>query len=986
MSTFISEEIDNSMNINQFNLGNVVDCNTVITTFQNPFLLINQNIRSANRNLDEFIVTISNLNKSPDCIVLTEAHLNLYSPTDFNIPEYNCFTTKEVLNKNSGVVVFVKKKYSISMVKEIPMLQTNCLQIQIVVQNKTIQIFAIYRTHGSQPLQFINELQEIITKCKNNYFTIVTGDFNLNIDQHYNSNVKEEYLNVMVGLNYISCINHHTRVVPGQTPSCIDHIWTNSKEIDKIKTIVWKTNITDHYTCLFVYEMQNMPRQQNTNQDKYLKINMNVLRLKVEKERWSTVLDSNDAEICATNFEDILNSHLLTASEEKHYKSNSKFRKIKPWITHGIIVSIRKKEKLFHLTKKYSQNSQITIYYKKYRNNLTYLIKKTKENYYGQKLNEAGTDNKLIWNVIKDVLGKKKHTYNKIGKIMDDKNIINTDKEPIKCANLFNNYFSTVGVKLAKNINLDYHRNMHDGVDTIPSTAMHSFSEFKKITEEETKIIINNLRSSSSPGYDKITVDLLKILSDHLLKPITHIINTSFENGKFPSNYKTTIVTPIFKSGNEMEISNYRPISLISNVAKIYEKAVKKQLTEFIKKKTLLHENQYGFREGLSTQDAIAKLTSIIYDALDKKEKCLAIYIDLKKAFDSISHIKLLLKLKLMGISGKALSWFHSYLNNRSQCVKINSKISQPASSQFGIPQGTVIGPILFILYVNQMFNLPLKGQIISYADDTVLILKEKTWENINLTANADLRTLKNWFDENYLTMNSEKTFFMKYALNNKFTPSNLDIKIHNKNCSNNTTCNEECRSLKSKETVKYLGIIIDENIKWKEQIQQTITRIRKLFYVFINIRNLLSKNIIRNIYCALAQSLLQYAIVGWGGAFKVHISPLEVAQRKLIKIITKKPQDYPTQELFKDFKVLSVSNIYKKNSLLQIYKEKNTATHISQRQRSKGKLNIEQINTTTAQHHYTYTGKKMFNELPERLRLEDNYLKFKEEIKKLFL
>lgn len=984
MALFLNNELDSQLRINEHCLD-ALKCKQMLSERRNDFTVVLQNIRSINKNFDEFLATIDFLNFKPDCIVLTEAHLNEYSCNElYHIPNYNIVTTAKIINKNSGIAVFVNKKHTIISTQEFQIHHTNCLKIHIKVNNKIIQLYAVYRTHGSEPLHFIHEFQEIITKYKHNMI-IVAGDFNIDINNQYNNLIKDEYLNTMTEMNLVSCINASTRVFAGQTPSCIDHIWTNFKEADNVQSIICKTDITDHYTCILLLQLYNQSQENKKttihNHDKYDYINIDKVRQKIEEENWSSVLQIEDPKICATNFETTVDSIIKYSTEIKTHKQVSKYKKLKPWITNAILTSIRKKEKLYKCTKKNPQDKSIQIFYKKYKNKLISIIKKNKENYYITRFNEAGLDSKRVWNVVKTIFHKNKSKQNTIEKINCDGDIVDGDLEPVKCANIFNDYFSNIGKVLAYNIDPDYERDTINEENSVQlSTATSSLSEFKQVDEKKVIKIINELRTSASPGFDNVTVKLLKLFSTNFAKPITHLINTSLKCGIFPPNYKKTIITPIYKSGERMEISNYRPISLVSNVAKIYEKVVKEQLINYVNENALLNDNQFGFRQGLSTQDAIAKLTTTVYNALDEKEKCLGIYIDLKKAFDSISHIKLISKLQSIGLTSNVLSWFRSYLSNRCQQVKINNKTSHATSTNFGIPQGTVIGPILFILYINDMFNLPLKGQIISYADDTVIVLTDKTWDEINKNANMDLKIIKDWFDKNYLTMNTGKTFFMTYIMNKKMIPHNLNIRVHKKNCENLYNC-DECDVLISKEKLKYLGIVMDQEIKWKDQIEEIVKRIRKLFHIFITLRNVVDLNKMKMIYFALAQSVIQYGIVGWGGTFQVHLSPMEIAQKKLLKILYKKPRDYPTEKLFKELKILTTKQIYEKNSILQIYKSKNTF-QVSLRPRTKGSIEIKKFNTSTAQHHYIYHGTKLFNALPVDVKLENCYEKFKKYIK----
>lgn len=448
---------------------------------------------------------------------------------------------------------------------------------------------------------------------------------------------------------------------------------------------------------------------------------------------------------------------------------------------------------------------------------------------------------------------------------------------------------------------------------------------------------------------------------------------------------KKTIISPIFKSGNPEEINNYRPISVISNIAKIFEKVVKKRILQFIRNNNIIHDNQFGFMENRSTQDAIAKLSSSIHYSLDQSLKSIGIFIDLRKAFDSISHSKLELKLKNVGIESKALAWIKSYLNQRPQVVKINNVYSQSEISEFGIPQGTVLGPLLFIIYVNSIFNLQLNGKIISYADDTVITIEGPNWKTISELANSDMNTLKHWFDENLLSLNTEKTYFIPFSINKLKTDPEIEITIHNYCKCNGTNCKQTCSTLSSTNRIKYLGIFIDQNLKWTTHIDELVKRIRKCIYIyiFIRLRNILNIKQLKNVYYSIVQSMLQYGIVGWGGSYNNIINSVKIVQKLIIKVILKKPSTFETELLFKIFNVPTIDKLYKKYSILQIHKDNQHKNFVcNQSLRYQNNFKFPKFNTKHFENSFTYQGIKFFNDLPNELKTIKNFIKFKTKLK----
>lgn len=237
----------------------------------------------------------------------------------------------------------------------------------------------------------------------------------------------------------------------------------------------------------------------------------------------------------------------------------------------------------------------------------------------------------------------------------------------------------------------------------------------------EIRTIVLSLKNDSSPGFDNFPVALHKKALPSLIIPLIHIFNISLENGVFPNCWKLAIVSPIYKGGQKQSPDSYRPIALLSVLAKVLEKLVHRRLVSFVEKYRLLSDNQFGFRQGKSTEDAVSNFIDLVSSHVDNGECCIGVFLDLAKAFDTVSVGLLLRKLEAMGIRGIPLKWFESYLTNRKQCIKLdNIHLSSELPIEFGVPQGSILGPTLFLLHINDIVNLKIpNSDIIAYADDT---------------------------------------------------------------------------------------------------------------------------------------------------------------------------------------------------------------------------------------------------------------------------
>ena len=265
-------------------------------------------------------------------------------------------------------------------------------------------------------------------------------------------------------------------------------------------------------------------------------------------------------------------------------------------------------------------------------------------------------------------------------------------------------------------------------------------------------------------GVDNISATTIKTISEYVIKPLEHIFNLSIQQAIWPKALKQADIVPIYKSGDNSAISNYRPISLTSNIAKIFEKIIYSRLYNFIMKHKIISDKQFGFMRKRGTKDALNCLTNIIYRNLDKSKPIVTAFLDLAKAFDTVDHSILLDKLERYGVRGEGLKLLTSYLSDRKQCVKISDCKSEYKEITIGVPQGTILGPLFFILYVNDLLIDMQNETILSYADDTVIISCDSSWTAAHERLNEYLRKVAIWLNLNKLSLNVSKTVYIAYG------------------------------------------------------------------------------------------------------------------------------------------------------------------------------------------------------------------------------
>jgi len=500
--------------------------------------------------------------------------------------------------------------------------------------------------------------------------------------------------------------------------------------------------------------------------------------------------------------------------------------------------------------------------------------------------------------------------------------------------------------------------------------------------ETEIKSLINGLKKGKAPGRDGITTEILQNTSEYISAPLAWLINRCFDDGVFPSIFAKSVITPLYKGGDRCEIINYRPLSLTSTISKIVERVIKIRLLSFISKHKIISANQFGFKEKCSTSDAIADLMSNIYGGLDVGDRVLCVFADLAKAFDTVHHRKLLNKLEHCGVRGRALQLFEQYIAKRSQCVKIGDVYSAYTEIRYGVPQGTVLGPILFDLYVNDLLEMKTSGTIIAFADDTAILYKSKQGEKLfKEEIETDLSNISKWFIYNKLTLNTDKTKFIS------FSPS-----IHN-NCDFNTLeikiTNDEILKIHKTRVIKYLGIYLDENNRWNTHIEKTCNKLRNLLFKFKIMKEYLPIKSLKMVYFSLVESIISYGIIGWGGTAKTILKPLAILQKRILKIILGKPLTYPTELLYKEGGVLDVRKLFSKAAIEYGF-QKNLFTKADHsyftRNTVAEKVALPRANKTVGQRTYRYWAPRLYNILPQELRQPMTKIKFKKKLRNWLL
>ena len=440
-----------------------------------------------------------------------------------------------------------------------------------------------------------------------------------------------------------------------------------------------------------------------------------------------------------------------------------------------------------------------------------------------------------------------------------------------KCSLLLNNHFINVGNDLADK--LPKH-DIDPSVYLDRTMTANSFM-FRGICPTEVYDEIMSLK------IDKSALDIprkcIKHAANHIYEALSMVFNQSLLQGIFPENFKVSKVTPIAKGGEEMDPYNYRPISTLSALTQIFEKLICKQLVNYLEKHAILYEFQFGFRKGHSTSQAIAEIADNLRNAIDNNLYSCGVFLDFSKAFDTVNHTILLKKLERYGMRGVPLQFFASYLTNRQQYVQMGNTVSSKQTMTCGIPQGSSLGPVLFLIYINDLPNCSSALTFRIFADDTNVFASARDLKVLEKIVNSELKKVKIWCDVNRLSINFSKTNFM-IIKSQKKKDDQVNISVE--------SADGTINALQRKQKIKYLGVLLDETISFNHHISYICTRIARNNGIISKLRHYLTLLQMKQIYYSLIYPYISYAILAWGSAYKTHIDKIQTKQNHSARLI----------------------------------------------------------------------------------------------------
>ena len=489
---------------------------------------------------------------------------------------------------------------------------------------------------------------------------------------------------------------------------------------------------------------------------------------------------------------------------------------------------------------------------------------------------------------------------------------------------------------------------------------------------------------SSSPGWDDISPRIIKQTYKCFLEPLVHISNISILHGVFPNELKIANVIPLYKGGESKLLVNYRPVSVLPVFSKLLERLMYERITEFIDENEVLYNLQFGFRKNHSTTIALSLLNDKISKSLYDGEYVLGVFLDFSKAFDTVNHDILLRKLYAYGIREVAHDWLKSYLSCRAQYVVFRGIESTKRAVTCGVPQGSILGPLLFLLYINDMASVSTILYPMLFADDTNVFLSGRNANHLIRIMNGELLNIVDWLDCNRLSLNVSKTHFILFRYQGMRNPViNEELTIKNE-------------PIKQDYKTKFLGVIVDEKLTWSEHIQYIKCKIAKGIGIISKARRLLKNETLRTLYYCFVYPYLNYCVEVWGDTFKTYLQTLVKLQRRVLRIISQSKWNESVDHLYKFYNIMQLKKIHFYKVALLMFRVKTLsapsvfrAIFIKNKDvhnydtRQREKFHVPSVKRDYMQRTISYRGVVVWNYISRYITYDRSLLSFKFALRK---
>lgn len=868
-----------------------------------------------------------------------------------------------------GVACYINSNLIYNRRKDLEQEDLEILWFEVRLKHSQLYLIAIVYRPPNSSTDFFSKAELQLEKALHfNSNIIVLGDFNCNMLTI--NPLSSKLKNMCTYLQLKQIISEPTRIT-NTSRTCIDLILL-PLEKNNFNHDVVSMGLSDHSLIFVDVKTQKV---HTTPTIKRFRSFRNFDREKFLDEggllNWNDIYDTTNIDskwsIFVNLFVKLCDKHAPIVSVRQRQNPS-------PWITDDYISLSRERDYLkerFDGKHGNKDKNDMSIWkrFQVARNKLNNWNKKLKKDYYLHQFDINKSNSKNTWKTLREFSPSVNNNRLAIHDTVTDK----IETEPFKVANLFNEHFTPQSDDSSSDTSEESH------------CTFETF-KFKYVTEDYVFKELNSLSTKKSPGLDSLHPFLLKEGGAFICEVITHIFNTSLRTGCIPKEWKKARVTPLYKNGSKQEIFNYRPISVLPHIMKILEKAVHSQLYKYFIDNELLSSLQSGFRPLHSTNSVLIDVNEYLLRNIEEGLVTGVVFIDLKSAFDSVSHELLLSKLSTYGVKETEAIWFSNYLHDREQCVKVNDSLSNFRPISKGVPQGSMISPLLFSIFINDACNIKFGNsfKLCVYADDTAIFCRGKSCSLVQKELQLALNKILAWIDDNRLTLNVKKTKCMLIGTQSKVKNKKLEMYV-------NTNKLEQVNEF------KYLGLIIDSCLRWNCHINTLCNKLSRTIGYIRRIQYLLPKRILLMIYNSLFLPHIDYCNIIWGQSAMCHISRIQKLQNRFARLILKADFFTPHITMLTELSWQSVRQRINYQICLNMYKIQNNLTplylkpiviprkiSIYTRHSAQSPLFIKTPRTDYFKRSLHYQGSLMWNNLSPNVRVSVSLLSFKRQCKLL--
>ena len=775
----------------------------------------------------------------------------------------------------------------------------------LLPKSKPILIGAVYNPHRES--NFRVKLEDFLNDFDISQETYILGDTNIctgtDSCNHKKSTITKAYLNVLSGAGFHQLIDKPTRVTETSI-SCIDHIICNfTNKVAQSGVIPF--GVSDH-SMIYCTRKQikiKFNKHKTVSMRSMKHYSANILCNYLDNCDWSLVLNSNCVNTAWSNFTQIFNTVLNKIAPYRVIRIK---QSTEPWMTSSILDLIRTRDHMRYCLDRGFPNASFREF-TAIRNKVQREIKKARASYFKTKLEDSQGDPRKLWQHLKQLGYSSKSPENA-------KIVLNINGELChftrSICNYINTFFATIAHSLVSKL---------PSVAGVSGTVPESFVEFYRmkdvtpngcvlqpVSEDFIFKELSGLNKNKGPGLDGIAPRFLKDGAKQLAPLITHIVNLSISSSTVPDDMKSAKVIPLFKKKSRLEVGNYRPVSILSCVSKILEKSVYKQIENYLSSTGLLFKFQSGFRAGYSTESCLAYLTDYIRKEISEGKFVGMLLLDVQKAFDSVNHQILCNKLEAMGIDP---SWFKSYLANRQQLVSIDGINSSLEPLSCGVPQGSLLGPLLYLCYSNDMVS-SVHNLLLLYADDSVIISSHTDPAVISHSLSSDLKSCNDWLIANKLSLHVGKTECILFGTKIKLGKTG------------DFTISYNDQIIKSQDSIKYLGVTLDQCLSGDNMFNSIMSKVNGRLKFLYRHSQYFNQKLRKNLCSAIIQCHIDYCCTSWfSGLTSTKQKKLKTFQNKMVRfILNLPPREHIGQVHLNSIKILNIQDRVKQLRLNHVF------------------------------------------------------------------